>query len=496
MLNGASSHAQKLTPRPPLAGNIAIVDISTEYFGPRLDVHFSSAPLPPSLHEIYARGWAAWTADSLIYIYDHSAAPTQADSAGRRRNTSPGLLTILPSALRLPSVTFRSSYHTTNPVTYLESESYQDVQRNGAPDSTLLASPSQQVAAGPGLRNPQTKYRLPGMAYLGQDEWDYTPRQPSPRRASRNSFYLDPAGGHGNSLYRTRSTGARPNPVINVYNDLYQDQSLRPDAVAAPGAWPGPAYRPNAVPVPVPVPYAVSDPEATRGRRNNSNDDLADELREMRLERSRARSRSRTSSSPSYRYELERLEREAAWRQEQDRIRAEAEVRQLKEDARRRQHESDEEADRRRIIAEHDKKLRDDAERAKAEEKRIRERVEAEKLEAERKEEELYRRFQLKQKEEKDKKDKQEKEAKERLETEMRKRLAEKGFAGNQIEAIVNEEKDKPNASLTIFRSHQPVYAKVHKSYLSVDTLRYYDIPYKYDDVSLTSSTPQSSTAC
>ena len=114
--------------------------------------------------------------------------------------------------------------------------------------------------------------------------------------------------------------------------------------------------------------------------------------------------------------------------------------------------------------------------------------------------------------------EKRRKEAQEKeLEETMRKRLAQFGFQDNQIQALVNPDKQRelqagmmPNHPLhpiappappppphhhhshshSHSSSHQiaiappPTYAKVHRSHLDVETLHYYDIPYEFDVVS------------
>jgi hypothetical protein len=59
----------------------------------------------------------------------------------------------------------------------------------------------------------------------------------------------------------------------------------------------------------------------------------------------------------------------------------------------------------------------------------------------------------------------------------------------NQIQALVHPDKQKdlqqgmtPNNPLRI--APQPTYAKISRTYLDVETLHYYDIPYEYDVVS------------
>ncbi|KAH7094539.1 hypothetical protein FB567DRAFT_5930 [Paraphoma chrysanthemicola] len=64
------------------------------------------------------------------------------------------------------------------------------------------------------------------------------------------------------------------------------------------------------------------------------------------------------------------------------------------------------------------------------------------------------------------------------LEDAMRKRLAQFGFQEHQIQAIMNPEQ---HAKAEAQAAHQPTYLKIHKKYLDVETLHYYDIPYEFD---------------
>jgi hypothetical protein len=73
----------------------------------------------------------------------------------------------------------------------------------------------------------------------------------------------------------------------------------------------------------------------------------------------------------------------------------------------------------------------------------------------------------------------------------MRNRLAKFNLDDDQIEALVSPEEGKqkdlqPGVSTHAERNEiattpQPTYAKVHKKYLDIETLHYYDIPYQYD---------------
>lgn len=100
--------------------------------------------------------------------------------------------------------------------------------------------------------------------------------------------------------------------------------------------------------------------------------------------------------------------------------------------------------------------------------------------------------FERRQKEKKIKEEEEKKKKEAEFEEEMRKRLARQGYTQSQIDRMVKEkdEKDgggKVTKTTTIekWKSSAPVYAKIHRDYLSIETLRYYEIPYEYDRVSI-----------
>ncbi|KAM0723109.1 hypothetical protein Q7P37_001309 [Cladosporium fusiforme] len=346
--------------------------------------------------------------------------------------------------------------------------------------------------------------------FLGEDEWAYR-RRPSARHQHSGGVFLDPNAQFRrdpNGLNRTRSTGHAPTPIVNVYNDVYQDANLRADNHSPPFA--APQYPPS--------------PDF-RGRRLG--DELADEIAEMRLERrmrSRSRGRSDASSSSGhgrsefYRHELERLEREKRdiekreeWKKEEARIKGEMEIKRLKDEAKRAADEEARDAEKKRIVEDYERKQREAKEKAKAEEirvlekmerekkeakeeeKRVMEKIEREKREAKEREDREWAEFERRRKDKLEKEEREKKEAQAKMDDAMRKRLAESGFTQSQIEAIMDKEKKKSTAKTTTtttttttralapLRSHVPVYAKIHVDYLSTETLRYYDIPWEYD---------------
>jgi len=126
------------------------------------------------------------------------------------------------------------------------------------------------------------------------------------------------------------------------------------------------------------------------------------------------------------------------------------------------------------------------------------EKVEREKREAKEREDREWAEFERRRKEKEEKEAKEKKEAQAKLDEAMRKRLAESGFTQSQIDAIMDKEKKKqePISKTTTttttttlarvpLRGHVPVYAKIHVDYISTETLRYYDIPWEYDRVSI-----------
>lgn len=100
--------------------------------------------------------------------------------------------------------------------------------------------------------------------------------------------------------------------------------------------------------------------------------------------------------------------------------------------------------------------------------------------------------FERRQREKKAKEEEEKKKKEAEFEEEMRKRLAQQGYTQSQIDSMVkgkDEKKQQQQTTTTTttvekWRSSAPVYAKIHRDYLSIDTLRYYEIPYEYDRVS------------
>ncbi|KXL46255.1 hypothetical protein M433DRAFT_153764 [Acidomyces richmondensis BFW] len=337
------------------------------------------------------------------------------------------------------------------------------------------------------------------MDYYGDDGYDYHRRRRSPRGFDDlrgRQQYLSPVGG---GLHRTRSTGHAPQPVINnIYMDQISDAHMRnessyprtpspyvPPVVAAPNMAPPTSFA---------VPYPVS-PEPGSRSRERYRDTLMADLDAMDIrDRMRSRSRGRTEGSlmdrPDFaEWRLEQKEREIEEERQRSQWQRDMELQRLKDEAKREKKQHDEEEMKKRTIAEYEEKQRRDAERAKAEKERMRQEIEREKREAKEKEEREWQEFLRKQKEKEDEEKRKKKEEKEKFEKEMRERLRNFGYTEKQIDIMVDEEKAKKwkeqrteTTEVKIWKENRaPVYPKVHRDYLSVDTLIYYDIPYEFD---------------
>lgn len=225
-----------------------------------------------------------------------------------------------------------------------------------------------------------------------EDEFDYMREQRRYRRPSpphrytsdtrRSQQFLDPAM-MGGGLTRTRSQGARPNPII-INNEFIQDNY---------------SNVPPAGYMPYPAAYPPSPDMRGRGRLG---DELADEFVNLELENRRLRSRSRGRSDAAwadrrddyYESELRRkerqladLERKASLEDERERMKHEMELQRLKDDNERREREQREKDERRRILDEYDLEQREKEEKKKEDERRMREKIKQEELDKKAKEE-------------------------------------------------------------------------------------------------------------
>jgi hypothetical protein len=350
------------------------------------------------------------------------------------------------------------------------------------------------------------------------------------RSSYRNSGYLDP-GAAGSGLYRSRSHGHSPSPTINIVNRMAQENDNRTPSPIPPFI----AYPPIVYP-PYPPEVRASprgSPES-RGRRRSSRlgdrlgDEMLEDLAGLALD-ARLRSRSRGRSdvawgdrSPGFadwqlaqrEAELKERSRERLWRLEQDRIMTKLKLEQLQAEAKRDKDDDAAKLREQRIIEDFERKQREAKEKEKAEEQRIKDKIEKDKKDETERREREYREFKQRekdakdeeerkyneflriQKEKKEKKEREEREEEEKFQSEMRKRLANMGYTQQTIDILVDEEKAKKfkkqisttnTTALAVadpFRPPRaPVYPKVRREYLSVGTLKYFQIPWEYDRV-------------
>ncbi|KAF2145468.1 uncharacterized protein K452DRAFT_315708 [Aplosporella prunicola CBS 121167] len=216
-----------------------------------------------------------------------------------------------------------------------------------------------------------------------------------------------------------------------------------------------------------------------------------DELRKtaVREEKERAASEAAARKAAAEEFAREQEKKAKKEAEERQRIIDEEEKAKLA----RMKHKAEERA---RIIAEVEKQNAEAAAREQAEREALLAKIEKEKAEKAAKEKAAWEEYECKRKE----KEAQEKAAKkaeeERLEAEMRKKLVQFGFQENQIQGILDPAKAAelqagagPNNPLTVVDHHHhhhqpphtPTYVKVKREYLSIETLKYYDLPWEYD---------------
>lgn len=193
----------------------------------------------------------------------------------------------------------------------------------------------------------------------------YRGRRPSPRRnvsdLRRSHHFLDPNMIDGGGLYRTRSQGHAPLPIVNTYVDVINDNNQRSPS-------PYPPYPPS--------------PDYRDRRRDNRLGDVVDAIEDLTVETRRAgRSRSRGLSDVG---QIERREDYYDWER-----RRRSEEERLKErlDLERRKSEEEEKDRKKRIIDDYEKKKREESEERKEEEKRLRQKIKQDEIDKKEKEE-------------------------------------------------------------------------------------------------------------
>ena len=221
--------------------------------------------------------------------------------------------------------------------------------------------------------------------------------------------------------------------------------------------------------------------------------------------------------------EIDRIESDAKSKEQKDRILLENERALAKAKADREKvraelkaQEEEEEEERKKLIAEAEAKAAKKKQREDDEEKAAIARYEQKKADQKKKEDEMRAKFKaeeeakkrkekeeeeawilkLKMKKEKEKEEQKEKEKE--IEEEMHKKLAVFGFQENQIQAVLNPKKaadlpagyspgnPRPHARPALGWTPTPTYIKVSREHLDVETLKYYNLRYEIDAVSLT----------
>lgn len=261
----------------------------------------------------------------------------------------------------------------------------------------------------------------------------------------------------------------------------------------------------------------VSRERAWRLEQDRLRDKMKVEALEAELKRDKEEEASRERERRwKEKYRLDQIEAEMKKDREEEAAK-EKEKRLIAEHERKvREAEEKRKAEEKRAVQEYERKQREAKEKAAEEERRLKEKLEREAKEAKEKKEKQYQDFLREQKERKEKKEKEAKEAEEKFQAEMRKRLQNLGYSERTIEIMIDEEKTKqfkkdlnertPSPYHRSPSGHPgdtvihvgdwrapkaPVYPKVHRDYLAVETLKYYDLPWEYDPVRLPPPTQQ-----
>lgn len=282
---------------------------------------------------------------------------------------------------------------------------------------------------------------------------------------------------------------------------------------------------PQPAPQPVPVPVVVQAPAPAPARREPSPSYYKWQLDQREKELKAAEQKAYWENEEKRmktEFELKRARDDAkrksdhdAAEEERNRIIAAHQLQRAKDDAKRKEEEAAAKEERKRIIADHEKELADRAQRQKDEEARLLEKIAREKRERQEREDREWREFELKQKERKEKAERDAKAEKEKIDNEMRARLYKAGYSAEAVEEILEgkKEKDKKDKKkkhkdmdeiVILEEGHAhgghghafdlmmperaptvPVYAKIHKRFLDVETLMYYRIPWEWDRVSV-----------
>lgn len=318
-----------------------------------------------------------------------------------------------------------------------------------------------------------------------------------------------PPRGRGHSRDRYRAEEDIANEIAGLRADLHRDRSRSRSAFRSPS--PGYGYAPPPPPGGSGYQNWQLEHIYRDGQDRINYEREANRTRmEIAMLEERIKREDEEAKMKSYTEQVE-------WKAERERLRAEAKAKADREDEddRIRKALRDREDRDRKAKEERDRAVKDYEMKAAEEEKErkdaARRAVEAyERKKREEKEEKERLKMQFKLEEEQEKKEELERQKawelaqakkaemlkaakkaeEDKLEAEMHRRLGKFGFQDNQIEAMLHADEKKNNnnagalvpvvssssSSALVFK--QPKYFKVHKDYLSIETLRYYKIPY------------------
>lgn len=202
---------------------------------------------------------------------------------------------------------------------------------------------------------------------------------------------------------------------------------------------------------------------------------------EWRAERQRLRADAKAKADAAE--EEDRVRRALRDKEETDRKAKDEQARAVRDWQRKKDEEEKERKDEaKRAVEEYERKKREEKENRE----KLKLQFKLEEEEEKKKEKERLEELELLQRKKKEKEEKDKKEKEAALEAEMHKRLGKFGFQDNQIDAMLKADDKKAQAAAVVpvgvgvnaLAFRQPKYIKIHRNHLSVETLKYYRIPY------------------
>ncbi|KAI9839925.1 MAG: hypothetical protein M1819_000117 [Sarea resinae] len=313
------------------------------------------------------------------------------------------------------------------------------------------------------------------------------------------AYYMmpEPGYGGGGGLQRSRSTGHRPDVIINnnfPTDEIIRGRNLQVDEDDDWDRGQSPAYHHS---------HSRSRSRAVgRAHRSKERDpspyyyaDYEQKYEQQRLANEEAeRTRKQLESYEMQLAKLHGIEKAQAEAAHEQHVKEQMFLEQAKEAERKRVEAEEIKAAEKRLKeqlaleqAKEAEKKREEAERQKAAEKRIKEQIALEqakeaqkKKEAEEKEKEMKKKaveeWKQKQKEEEEKKKEAKKKADKEYEERLRRDLASYGVPDQQISTIVNLPKDAAVVDMS-----KTTWIKVHRKHIMIETLQEYGLPWEWD---------------